>query len=46
MPKVGTGKKALHFAYTPAGMKKAKTYAKKMGKKVSYGSKKKKKRKA
>ena len=46
MPKVGTGKKALHFAYTPAGMKKAKTYAKRTGKKVSYDSKKPKKRKA
>jgi hypothetical protein len=37
MPKVG-GK---HYAYTKAGMKKAKAAAKKTGKKVKYGSRKK-----
>jgi len=35
MPKVGTKK----FAYTKAGMKKAKAAAKKSGKKVSYKKK-------
>ena len=37
MPKVGKKK----FAYTKAGKKKAKAYAKKTGKKMSYGKKKK-----
>tara|TARA_S200002703_G_scaffold148869_1_gene145960 strand:+ start:391 stop:504 length:114 start_codon:yes stop_codon:yes gene_type:complete len=37
MPKVGKKK----FAYTSAGKKKAKAYAKKIGKKMSYGKKKK-----
>lgn len=37
MPKVGKKK----FAYTAAGKKKAKAYAKKVGKKMSYGKKKK-----
>ena len=35
MPNVGK----KHFAYTKAGKKKAKAYAKKKGKKVSYGKK-------
>jgi len=36
MPKVGKKK----FAYTKAGKAKAKAYAKKTGKKMSYGKKK------
>jgi hypothetical protein len=36
MPKVGD----KHFAYTEEGIKKAKAYAKKTGKKVEYGKKK------
>lgn len=36
MPKVGSGKNAKHFAYTPAGEKAAEGYAKKTGKKVEY----------
>jgi len=34
MPKVKIGKKIKHFSYSKAGMKAAKNYAKKMGKKV------------
>ena len=41
MPRVGE----KHFAYTEAGKKKAKAYAKKKGKKVSYGKKKSRRRK-
>jgi hypothetical protein len=37
MPKVGKKK----FGYTQAGKKKAKAYAKKTGKKISYAKKKK-----
>lgn len=36
MPRVGVGKLAKEFAYSPKGKKAAKDYAKKMGKKVSY----------
>jgi hypothetical protein len=38
MPKVGS----KHFSYTKAGKKAAKSYAKKTGKRVRYGSKRKK----
>ena len=38
MPRVGK----KHYAYTPAGMKKAKAASKKAGKKVTYKKKKKK----
>ena len=34
MPTVGTGKKKKKFAYTKAGKRKAKEYAKKTGKKL------------
>jgi len=34
VPKVGTGKNARHFPYTPAGIAAAKAAAKKTGKKV------------
>lgn len=40
MPKVGK----KHYAYTKKGMAKAKAAAKKSGKKVMYGKKKKKKK--
>jgi len=36
MPTVGKGKKKKKFKYTKAGMKKAKAYAKRTGKKVKY----------
>ena len=40
MPRVGN----KHYAYTPAGMAKAKAAAKKRGKKVAYSKKKVKKK--
>ena len=40
MPKVGTGKDAMHFPYTPAGKKKAAAAAKKTGKKLVSAKKK------
>tara|TARA_R110002020_G_scaffold382218_2_gene593027 strand:+ start:308 stop:580 length:273 start_codon:yes stop_codon:yes gene_type:complete len=42
MPKVGTGKNARHFAYTPAGMKKAKIYKNKLKNKNKKPAKKRK----
>ena len=44
MPEAGKGKKKKHFAYTAAGRKAAKTYAKKTGTTVKNKRKKTKKR--